>query len=151
MCDCPAACPLSKVVAAVPQSRRPTAADFAGLLCGLVWVSGAAENKEGHWRIHVFFMFVLQIETMNFLTASKKVSLWSPGAPCLPVIRFFCGSTLMLVRVQLVICAFALHGPVHSSRSRSTTQSTTTSSATQFFFGKGLASAIPGILVQHAI
>ena len=70
----------------------------------------------GHWIIPFLSILVVQIGTMKCFTAHKKTCLWSPGIPCSPMIKFFCGtSTLMLVRGQIVTCMFTLHAPVRSS------------------------------------
>ena len=69
-----------------------------------------------HWIILFLSILVVQIGTMKCFTAHKKTCLWSPGIHCPPMIKFFCGtSTLMLVKGQIVTCMFALHAPVRAS------------------------------------
>ena len=88
-----------------------------------------------HWIILFLSILVVQIGTMKCFTAHKKTCLWSPGIHCPPMIKFFCGtSTLMLVKGQIITCTpprgevFAPHAP---SACFSRHSSSTSSSAPQ--------------------
>ena len=65
----------------------------------------------------MFFMCVVQIDTMKCFYCLKKKCLWSPGICCPPPIKFFCGTSTLcvLVRVQFATSVFALHAPVRTS------------------------------------
>ena len=67
---------------------------------------------------------VLLLPTKRCLSGHKKTHLWPPGIHCPPLIKFFCGtSTLMLVRGQFATCVFACTPNAFFSRHSSTTSS----------------------------
>ena len=94
-----------------PQNRRLNLADLFRRFVGFL---NFADFFCRFVRFLEFCRFVL-LFCGGFLP-TKRLVCGPLGFVVPPLIKLFCGtSTLMLVRVQFVICMFALHAPVRSS------------------------------------